>query len=244
MKKDINIKKKQERIRRYFRKINVLPKYGEPLNEEQQKLLNEISNNDFSQYEKYKNEKHTKTKTYKKRIHKEEKRPILKRARLLYQARQYGILPDIGVPLNEEQQKIYDFINENYETPIKSFLSKYWDYTTPEYRIWYRAKNSSYGKYYKYDFNIDVEDIIIPDKCPYLNTPLLTDPLYKDEPNYYSIDRIDSSKGYVRGNVQIISILANTMKNNASIQELILFAEGVLKTHKSQKISRKFRTRD
>lgn len=43
-----------------------------------------------------------------------------------------------------------------------------------------------------------------------------------------SLDRIDSSKGYTIGNVQIISQLANLMKNEASSDELVLFAKWVL----------------
>ena len=35
-----------------------------------------------------------------------------------------------------------------------------------------------------------------------------------------SIDRKDSSKGYVKGNVAIISRRANLLKNNATIAEL------------------------
>jgi hypothetical protein len=43
-----------------------------------------------------------------------------------------------------------------------------------------------------------------------------------------SLDRIDPNKGYVIGNVQIISLLANRMKNDASKDELQRFAKWVL----------------
>lgn len=43
-----------------------------------------------------------------------------------------------------------------------------------------------------------------------------------------SLDRIDPNLGYVVGNVQIISMLANRMKSDASKDELIKFSNWVL----------------
>jgi hypothetical protein len=48
----------------------------------------------------------------------------------------------------------------------------------------------------------------------------------------YSLDRIDSDKGYVKGNVQVISYRANMLKSNASIEEL----EKVLNWMKGEKV--------
>ncbi len=49
----------------------------------------------------------------------------------------------------------------------------------------------------------------------------------KPLPNSPSLDRIDPTKGYVKGNVWIISHRANTIKSDASHEELKLVAEAV-----------------
>jgi hypothetical protein len=45
--------------------------------------------------------------------------------------------------------------------------------------------------------------------------------------NYASLDKIDPSKGYVIGNLQVISKKANAMKSNATIEELRLFVKNI-----------------
>mgnify|MGYP001562450692 CR=1 FL=1 len=44
-----------------------------------------------------------------------------------------------------------------------------------------------------------------------------------------SVDRIDNRKGYVTGNIQFVSMIANFAKNNFSDQELIEFCKAVTK---------------
>ena len=77
------------------------------------------------------------------------------------------------------------------------------------------------------DFNLDKEDIVAPTHCPLLGIPLVSgrgsgEPGPK--PNSPSVDRIDPSKGYVKGNVWVISSRANTIKQTATWQELYQLA--------------------
>lgn len=68
----------------------------------------------------------------------------------------------------------------------------------------YRAKRD--GR----DFDLTVDDLEIPETCPVLGIPM-TSP---------SLDRKDNSKGYVKGNVFVISRRANILKNDATVDEL------------------------
>lgn len=76
------------------------------------------------------------------------------------------------------------------------------------------------------DFNLESSDIIIPIRCPYLNIEITVFGTIDQAP---SIDRIDNSKGYVKGNVEVISTQANRMKNTATLTELKIFATNILK---------------
>lgn len=78
------------------------------------------------------------------------------------------------------------------------------------------------------EFTLTLEDIKIPLVCPIMNEPLqYVKGAYSDYSP--SIDRIDSSKGYTKDNIQIISSIANRMKWNSTNEQLIQFAKGILK---------------
>lgn len=88
-----------------------------------------------------------------------------------------------------------------------------------------------------YEFTLQNEDIIIPITCPILGIPITKNicVTIRSGPhnNSPSLDRIDNTKGYIKGNIQVISHQANTMKGNATPQELIKFAQWVLKTYET-----------
>lgn len=89
----------------------------------------------------------------------------------------------------------------------------------------YRAKRRNI------EFTINEEDITIPSHCPYLGIELTNirgSGRLRSNP---SIDRIDNSRGYIKGNIRVVSNLANIMKQNVTEEQLIAFAKGVLKLH-------------
>lgn len=97
----------------------------------------------------------------------------------------------------------------------------------------YRAKKKNI------EFSISIEDVVIPSHCPILGIELTmhADGTAGGKNNSYSLDRIDSSKGYVKGNVQVISYLANSMKRNATQEQLCAFAKWILKSVEHENLS-------
>lgn len=77
-------------------------------------------------------------------------------------------------------------------------------------------------------FNIELEDLDLPDVCPVLGIPLQISRSGSQSSFSPSLDKIIPERGYVKGNVQIISARANKMKADASPLELLLFAYWVL----------------
>jgi hypothetical protein len=89
-----------------------------------------------------------------------------------------------------------------------------------------RKNNIPFGFKDSLEFTIYLKSIA-PEVCPVFGVPLTTGKrvLHDWSP---SVDKIDKKKGYVRGNIQIISYLANAMKRDASPERLNQFAKWVL----------------
>lgn len=70
-------------------------------------------------------------------------------------------------------------------------------------------------------FDITADDIEIPERCPVLGIPLVpAKGVRGGSPASPSLDRIVPERGYVPGNIMVISNRANSIKQNASPYEL------------------------
>lgn len=68
------------------------------------------------------------------------------------------------------------------------------------------------------EFSIERADLVLPAVCPALGIPIqISDTRSQNSP---SLDRIEAVKGYVKGNVRVISDRANRHKSDRNLQEL------------------------
>lgn len=112
---------------------------------------------------------------------------------------------------------------ENNPTKLKEKRDKV--YSNPAKAMHWRVK--SRAKKNNIPFDIDVEDIVIPELCPILLIPLKTRQGKGYHPDSPSLDRIVPKLGYVKGNVRVISARANLLKNDASELELTAILDDI-----------------
>jgi hypothetical protein len=149
------------------------------------------------------------------------------------------LLRDISV-VNRNQKlgrKIYcsrECANKNHSIEHQNKTDEF----SPFRNIFKKAKQRSSKK--KIDFLISLENLKdIWDKqngkCPYTGWDMTLSSKTTDKsiltPFKASVDRIDSSKGYIPGNIQFVSYMANIAKNNFHENELIDFCKAVFQNN-------------
>lgn len=126
----------------------------------------------------------------------------------------------------KESHKKY---HEKNPTKAKQWRQEYTN-RHPEKRLLWAAKKRA--KEQGLPFNIEESDIVIPTLCPYLKVHLVLNAKRGcSRTNVMSLDRKIPELGYVKGNIEVISHLANTMKSNANIEQLTAFATEILRRH-------------
>ena len=129
-----------------------------------------------------------------------------------------NISRDLWVQSNQgrlaELRKVY---LQNPQVKLRrAELSRKWNRDNPEKVLLTKAKRRA--KQLKMPCTITLSDIQIPEKCPALGIQLqINDGKASD--NSPTIDRLNSSLGYIPGNIHVISHKANRIKNNSSFEE-------------------------
>ena len=96
----------------------------------------------------------------------------------------------------------------------------------PEIRtIYNRLKQSAKKRNIPFDLTVtQLNDLTFPITCPVLGIPLKFNRGQLQDDSY-SVDRIDSTKGYTIDNIEVISWRANRLKNDGTTIELQKIAE-------------------
>lgn len=149
----------------------------------------------------------------------------------------------IVVGINSRKRSAKQFFMAVDRTTKEYFKSHYEKYGRPHYlqnkeqhhqrakkhhrenlerQLWRSAKFRAEKS--ELEFDIEISDVVIPAVCPILQTPFVIGTM-----SAASIDRIDNTKGYIKGNIQVVSRRANTMKGDCDLDQLKLFAEWILK---------------
>lgn len=127
----------------------------------------------------------------------------------------------------KEQKRLYDIKYREENKEIRSIQNKIWYESSrkkkfkedPQHYLWYVARTRARKK--DIEFSITKDNIVIPDICPILEIPLSKGDGYL--PNAMSLDRVDNTKGYLVGNVRVISRKANLMKSSLTLDVLEKF---------------------
>jgi hypothetical protein len=84
--------------------------------------------------------------------------------------------------------------------------------------MWSKARKRAQTK--KVPFTIHPKDIRIPTHCPVFGFPLRRKEGRGPGDRSPSLDRVDRTRGYEPGNVEVISAKANRIKNDSTLDEL------------------------
>jgi hypothetical protein len=129
---------------------------------------------------------------------------------------------------------VLDNIYSKYGETI-SIMKKYKNSSNNKTTVRSRLQKYAYSRAYEkgLEFNLNSEDIILPRNCPLLNVPLDYGISVANDFSP-SIDRIDSSKSYIKDNIQVMSFLGNRMKNSATPEQLLTFANNIISLYGSK----------
>lgn len=113
------------------------------------------------------------------------------------------------------------YAREYYQKNRSKYLERSRKRPLPVYlRLFYRARTRAQERGVPFDLMPD--DIDVPTHCPVLGLPLQVNHESRGSTRSSpTLDRLVPSKGYVKGNVVVISALANRIKQDAGSEEIL-----------------------
>jgi hypothetical protein len=129
---------------------------------------------------------------------------------------------------------------------VKNFGDKKNNYDISKHSDWKKDEFTKFRYHYRNiksrnkEVGVTLEDLrdvwnLQQEKCPYLGIKLTLNSygkIKKDPITSASLDRIDSSKGYIKGNIQWVSRAVNYMKNDMSGNDLLRIFDLIVENRK------------
>jgi hypothetical protein len=132
-------------------------------------------------------------------------------------------LEEVGMSRTKNTEKV-----ENYRAKYRHVVGHY-------VHKYYMVKGArKRAKQKGLDFNLKTGDIEVGTHCPILGLKfVIGNEVWYNSP---SLDRIDNTKGYVKGNVIVVSFMANSIKNQATPDQIRKVADFYTKLYKEKGI--------
>lgn len=126
----------------------------------------------------------------------------------------------------ENKERFDEYRRTYYSNPevikrVREQSRKYWRQSWSKYKL---SALRNRAKREGMDFDLDESDLTLPEFCPVFGIPLIISDS-KLSANSPSVDRIDNSRGYVKGNIVVVSHKANSMKRAANLAEMRQLAD-------------------
>jgi len=172
---------------------------------------------------KYNEENKDVIKVRKKKYYNSNKKNILKESKK-YRIENKDKIKERRKIYYNKNKKIINNINDKYKKDNKltiSIKNRNYRITNIEKVLFNKAKDRAKRKSILFDITLDdIKNIMPKDNiCPFLGIKMCVSLGSGPSNNSFSLDRINSNKGYTKENIQIISNKANTSKNNITLNQ-------------------------
>lgn len=137
--------------------------------------------------------------------------------------RQWRSIDSNRLAMNAQVRARYQSNKARFKATARKYKAKIREVTRTDRRRWaLRLWNSAKVRARRFglDFNLQKTDVVVPDLCPVLGMVLKLN-VGRQGPDSATLDRIDPVRGYVAGNVIVVSLKANAIKSNATPDEIL-----------------------